>query len=374
MKYLSLLMIPLVLFSCKEKPDADTSSEQDATAYTFYLGTYTGGESQGIYKYGLSPDGRFHNLGLKASSSNPSYLAKDNSGKVLIAVNEDNNDGTGTVSAFAIEEDTLRFINTRATGGAHPCHVSITADNLVLVSNYTGGNLSLFQLNDQTGISERLDLKQHTGKGSTDRQEAPHVHFAKEISANKQVVASDLGTNELWFYRMDSTHNQLVATEQVKLKMNEGGGPRHWSLHPNGKWLFVLNELNSEIQQVTIGDNDEFKLGPVSSILPEGFTEGNTGADIHISSDGNFVYASNRGHNSIAILKIASDDGSLGLIGHESTKGDGPRNFSLSPDEKFLIVANQNTNNIVSYSRDLETGLLTFVDEIKAPTPVCILF
>ncbi len=367
-------MTLLTLLNCKEKPHSDESPKLPDTQYSFYLGTYTDGDSQGIYKYGLTAEGKFVDQGLMAKTDNPSYLAKDTSGNIVLAVNETDIEGSGSITAFSIEQDSLHLINERATGGAHPCHVSVTGDNMVLVSNYSGGNLSLFKLEDQGGLSERLDLQQHSGKGSTDRQEAPHVHFAKKITANQLVVASDLGTNELWFYHIDSTQSKLVSNEQIKLKMNEGGGPRHWALHPDGEWLFVLNELNSEVQQVHYKADGIYELGAFTSILPTDFTEANTGADIHISSDGRFLYASNRGHNSIAILKVDPETGTLELIGHESTKGDGPRNFSFSPDENFLIVANQRTNNLISFKRDADTGLLTFVDEIAAPTPVCILF
>lgn len=374
MKYLGLLLLVLLTMNCKEKSENEKPAKEPEQQEIFYLGTYTNGESKGIYKYSISDSGKLARHKLVATTSNPSYLAKDASGRFLLAVNENDQEGTGFVSAFGIDKDSLRFINAKATGGAHPCHISITSNNMVLVANYTGGNLSLFKLEDQGNLSERLDLVQHQGRGTTDRQEAPHAHFVKKLEQTQTIVASDLGTNELWFYGLDSTNSKLQPTKQARLMMNAGGGPRHWAAHPNGKWLFVLNELNAEVQQVSITEDGDFKLGQATSILPEDFSNPNTGADIHISSDGRFLYASNRGHNSIAILEVQQDTGALKLIGHQSTKGDGPRNFSFSPNENFLIVANQHTNNIVSFKRDSDTGLLNFIDQIDAPTPVCILF
>ena len=237
-----------------------------------------------------------------------------------------------------------------------------------------GGNVGLLKLNDTGNLSELLDIQTHSGKGSTDRQEAPHAHSAWFDKGSNQVIAVDLGTNELWFSTLDEEQQQLIPSNPNTLKMEPGAGPRHLSYHPNGKWIYVLNELNATITIVEKQSDSTYLKGPSISILPEGFNEANTSADIHTTSDGKFVYASNRGHNSIAICKVNEKDGTLSLVGHESTKGDGPRNFSLSPNENFLLVANQNTDNIVAFKRDSDTGLLSFVSQVEAPTPVCILF
>ncbi len=156
--------------------------------------------------------------------------------------------------------------------------------------------------------------------------------------------------------------------------MAPGAGPRHLAFHPNENWLYVVNELDCTVTLVKRTENGLYETNSTISTLPKDYSEPNTCADIHISSDGKYLYVSNRGHNSIAIFSVSNKGGALELIGHESVKGDGPRNFSLSPDEKYLIVANQHTHNIVSFQRDKDTGLLNFVDQIEAPTPVCILF
>jgi 6-phosphogluconolactonase len=156
--------------------------------------------------------------------------------------------------------------------------------------------------------------------------------------------------------------------------MTLGDGPRHLTFHPNNKWIYILNELSGVVTIVQKNSTGQYEKGVSISTLPDDFEDSNTSADIHISSDGKFLYASNRGHNSIVIYNVNELDGSLTLITHESTKGDAPRNFSLSPDENYLLVANQLTNNIISFKRDETTGLLQFVDEIEVPAPVCILF
>lgn len=371
---LSIVLSLVLLFTACQQHKKEVL-EEDNNSTNFYVGTYTDGDSQGIYKYTLQKDGTLEKIGLVAVTENPSFLTKSKDDKILISVNEiSNNDTVGTVSSFLIENDSLLFINKISSGGAHPCHVTINKQGYVLVANYTGGNTGLLKLNKKGALSDLLDIKQHNGKGTHERQEAPHVHSAWFVPDSNEIISVDLGTNELWFSKLDTTVQKLQTTNQQKLKMDDDAGPRHLSIHPNGKWLYVLNELNGTITLVKKDTEGTYVKGNTVSILPIDFKGTNTGADIHISWNGKFVYASNRGHNSIAILKTNELDGSLSLIGYETKNIDTPRNFSLSPDEKYLLVANQNSNSIVSFKRDTKSGLLEFIDEIEAPTPVCILF
>ena len=184
----------------------------------------------------------------------------------------------------------------------------------------------------------------------------------------------DLGTNDLWFSKLEISSNKIVPQSPNKLAMPSGSGPRHLTFHPKNPWIYVLNELSSSISMVKQEATDQYEIINTQSTLPEGFEGENLCADIHISRDGNFLYASNRGHNSIVIYEINKSDGSLVLIGHEDVHGDWPRNFTLSPNGDFLLVANERSNNIVSFKRDHQTGKLTFIAEIEAPSPVCLLF
>jgi 6-phosphogluconolactonase len=185
----------------------------------------------------------------------------------------------------------------------------------------------------------------------------------------------DLGTNQLWFSRIDPTENKFVPEQPNTFSLEPGAGPRHLAFHPGNPWIYVINELSSSVSLVMQNPGTQaYEILQNLSTLPEGFLGENTCADIHISPDGNFLYASNRGDDSIAIFAVDGQSGTLRALGHESVRGKTPRNFSLSPDGQFLLVANQNTNNLVSFQRDKQTGLLTYVDEITAPTPVCILF
>lgn len=368
-----LLALCLLLVQCKNKSmETETASEA-----TFYVGTYTNEQSKGIYKFTLNDTGSMLHKGLVAETTSPSFLSISADKKYLIAVNEisrDNN--TGTVESYKIlaDSDSLAFLSRSSSGGAHPCYVTINDNGVVLVSNYTGGNVGLLHLQSSGELTELLDVEQHEGSGTTDRQEAPHAHSVRFEPETENILTVDLGTNELWFSKLNAEKNKLEQREPYKLAMAEGAGPRHLSFHPNGEWIYVLNELNATVSQVIKSKNGDYVVGSTISTLPADYAEFNLCADIHVTSDGKFLYASNRGHHSIVVYSIDSETGALALVQHQSTMGEWPRNFSLSPDEKFVLVANQFSNNIVCFSRNKQTGMLSFVQEIEAFSPVCITF
>ena len=371
-KIIFLILTLITTLGCQK---ADKKQVQKNKTYPFFVGTYTNGDSQGIYKYNLQKDGKLSRKGLAAISDNPSFLAKSTDSKYLIAVNEiSDKDNVGSVESFLIQGDTLKLINKSSSGGAHPCFVTVNEAGYVLTANYTGGNVGLLQLNSQGELTGLLDLQQHSGSNTTERQTGPHAHSTWFTPKNNDVISVDLGTNELWFSKLDIEAQKLVPSNPNTLAMEPGAGPRHLAFHPNGNWLYVVNELNGTVTLVEKTIAGTYQKKGSFSTLPVDYNKSNSCADIHISSDGKFLYASNRGHNSIAIFKVSSDDGALTLVAHEATRGDGPRNFSLTPDGNFLLVANQHSNNIISFKRNAATGLLEFIDEIKAPTPVCILF
>ena len=371
-----LFALSLILFfSCKntetktETVMTETPQEQ-SEGMPFYIGTYTNGDSKGIYKAVLNADGSLTEPVLAVESENPSFLAFSKNKDILLAVNENEN---GSIESFQVEGDQLLGVNQSPTGGAHPCFVAVNGDEYVLVANYTGGNIGLLKLDPKDGsLSKLLDVEQHEGKGTTDRQEGPHAHSAWFIPDGSGIISADLGTNQLWFSKINTETNKLESATTQKLDLPEGAGPRHLVFHPDNDFIYVLNELDNTISQIENKDGNYSVLSSFS-ILPESFAEYSKAADIHASADGKFIYASNRGHDSIAILEVL-EDGSLKLVANEPTKGKDPRNFQISPDGNFILVANQNGNNLVSYKRDAKTGLMSFVAEVAAPAPVCILF
>lgn len=371
MKLHFVIIALLLLLGCQINKQ---KTMQENGTYSFYVGTYNTEESKGIYRYLLLQDGSLKCIGLAAVSDNSSFLAMSADKKFLVTTNENNNDGTGTVESFLVTGDSLAFLSRSPSGGAHPCFISVNETGFVLVANYTGGNVGLLRLNKKGELAGLLDVQQHTGSGITDRQQSPHAHSAWFNPFDKGIISVDLGTNELWFSHLDTGLQKLISPDPYKLRMDPGAGPRHLVFHPDGKWIYVVNELDCTVTLLEENDLGKYEKGGSVSTLPVGYTEPNTCADIHISSDGKFVYASNRGHNSIAMYEVNPQNGHLNLFGHQSTHGNGPRNFSLSPDDNYLLVANQYTHNIVSFKCDKTSGLLEYVCEIDAPTPVCILF
>jgi 6-phosphogluconolactonase len=367
MKYFSTLAFIFLFLGCKN------SSLKTIKETTFYVGTYTKNESKGIYKYSISKDGKLKNIGVVATITNPSFLAKSKDNKTLFAVSEIDENGTGFVHSYEIKKDALQFINKQESGGAHPCFIAVNEANYIITANYTGGNVGLLKATENGKIAPISFVQQHTGKGTTERQTAPHAHSSWFHPTKNEIISVDLGMNELWFSKLDTTKNELIYTPQKKLKMLDGAGPRHLTFHPNNKWIYVLNELNNTVSLVKETNNAYFIIASITT-LPKGFSTDSKAADIHISKDGKFLYASNRGAQSIAIFKVNSENGSLTSIGYTPVLGANPRNFSLSPNEEFLLVANQDTNNIISFKRNPSSGALTFIDKIFAPTPVCILF
>lgn len=366
-----LLASVLLITSCKNEKNKIPVNQNN---YSFYLGTYTDGESKGIYKVEMDSTGKMQMIGLAAETKNPSFLAFANDQTTLLAVTEvslDNN--MGTVESYQLK-DSMKLISRKPSGGAHPCFVTANKKGVVLTANYTGGNIGYLKVDEKGKLSDLMDVQQHVGKGTNSaRQNKAHAHSVWFQPNSDQIVAVDLGTNQLWLSHIDSSSNKFIPSENGQIELALGAGPRHLVFHPNGRYAFVINELNNTISSFDISDKQTWNLLEDFSTLPYGFEGNSNTADIHISSDGKFLYGSNRGHNSIAIFKV-EENGTLELIGHESTRGDHPRNFSLSPDDKFLLVANKNANNIVCFKRDNNTGKLSFVDELKTPSPVCILF
>ncbi|TNE74508.1 lactonase family protein [bacterium] len=371
-KKISLFLLSAISFSACQIDKASVTQDRLKPAM-FFVGTYTEGksESEGIYAFELDGNGKLINHGLAANSENPSYITKSANGKTLLAVNELEK---GTVEAYQIDGDTLTFINRSSSGGMHPCYVFTDENGYVFTANYSSGTVGVLKQNSIGLLSDLLSSQRHEGKGIHKRQDAPHAHMVRSFEPTKELISVDLGTNQLWFSSLNTEKNELIYSETPTLDMTPGAGPRHFSAHPNGKWLYVINELDNTVSMVEFNKRGDFKKRNSVSTLPAHYEEASFCADIHLSADGKFLYASNRGHNSIAIFSIDASNGSLHLIGHESVRGNWPRNFALSPDERFLIVANQRSNNLVVFKRNTATGLLTFVDEQATPTPVCIAF
>lgn len=374
------IVILLSLLGLIVNKNLEARSPGDVSLQHFFIGTYTDGESKGIYKAGLNTQtGKLTIPELVAPSSNPSFLALTKDQKFLIAVNETTEkDGnkSGYIESFSVTDNGTKIskVSKVSSGGAHPAYVSVNSDGFVLAANYTGGNVALFSM-DRQGKLQLADVKQHYGSGPVKgRQEAPHVHSAFFEPGTDRIFVADLGTDKIAVYHLDKSKPQLIPAKVSEIKLAPGSGPRHMAFHPKKKILYVANELSSSVTVISLNKDGSFTEIESVSALPKDFDKQNTCADIHITRDGRFLYVSNRGLNSVAVFAVNPVDGKLQLITEESTKGQNPRNFTLSPDEKYLLVANQTSQNIVAFKRDAKTGKLSYTDEVKAFLPVCLLF
>nr|WP_263325112.1 lactonase family protein [Neobacillus sp. Marseille-Q6967] len=343
--------------------------------YTGYVGTYTKGDSKGIYKFSLNTaEGKITNVEVAAELENPTYLNLSDDRKYLYAVTKEGDNGG--VAAFAVDnEGKLNFINSEVLAGSPPCHVSVDNNNrYVFSANYHRGSVESHLLKEDGSVLPAASVIKHEGPAGPDpRQDKPHTHYAGLTPDEKYLVVIELGIDALITYKV----KEDATLEKVNLLPLKGGsGPRHITFHPNGIFAYIMTEFSSEVIVLKYHDeNGHFTEQQYISTLPSGFTENNQGSAIHISSDGRFVYAGNRGHNSIAVFRVEQQTGELSFVEHVSTEGDWPRDFVLDPTEKFLVASNQESSNLVLFSRDEGTGKLTLLEsDITVPDPVCVKF
>ncbi|WP_084781955.1 lactonase family protein [Bacillus niameyensis] len=342
------------------------------TQYIGYVGTYTRQTSKGIYRFILDTEtGKLSVPEVAAEVGSPTYLAISEDKKYLYSVAQQ--EKLGGVAAFEIvnEQGELKKVNAQVEEGAPPCHLDVYGDHLV-TGNYHEGKIHLFDINRDGGIELAVDVEQHKGNGPHERQDKPHVHYTALTPDQNYVVVADLGTDEVVTYKIENDELQKVST----LNVNQGSGPRHLTFHPNGKLAYLLTELSSEVFVLEYNaTNGSFTVNQSILAKPEDFVGQNDASAIHISPDGRFVYAGNRGHNSIAVFKVDENTGELTFIEFVATGGEWPRDFCLDPSGAYLVVANQQTGNLVLFKRDQETGKLTQLDaEVEVPEGVCVKF
>ena len=348
-----------------------------AQNYYMFVGTYTSGQSEGIYVY------RFNTLTGDASristfgSKNPSYLCISPNGKYLYAVNE--NGQNGEVSSFVFDRGTgqLHFINKQTSGGADPCYITEDkSGRWIFVANYSSGSLSALPVKADGSLGPLAQNIQHTGTGANkERQEKAHVHSTVLSPDQHYLYTADLGMDREFIYRFDPEKKMpLSPAKDSFVAVDPGSGPRHFVFHPTRPYAYLIDELSGTV--------DVFSFNSVTGALkreqrisshPDNFKGQKGSADIHISPNGKFLYASNRGDaNSIAIYSIDAA-GKLHSKGFQSTDGVHPRNFTIDPKGHFLLVANRDTDNVVIFSINPQTGMLTSTGkQIKIPNPVCL--
>jgi 6-phosphogluconolactonase len=347
--------------------------------WNVFVGTYTRPQkSKGIYAWRFQPaTGKLTALGLAAETSNPSYLAVHPNQRFLYAVNENNN---GAVTSFSIDDASgkLKQLNQVSSKGGGPCHLTTDRSGRFLyVANYNSGSIAAFPINEDGSLGEASAFIQHSGSSANpQRQKGPHAHDVVMSPDNHFVFTADLGLDQVIGYRFDPARGGMATDDGVITKIAPGSGPRHLAFRPDGRFLYVLNEMTSNVVALRYdaakGSTEEMQT---LSTLPSDFKGNNSGAEIAVHRSANYLYASNRGHDSIAIFRIDLTSGKLSPIGYASTRGKTPRGFGIDPTGGWLFAGNQESDNMSMFRIDLKTGNLNPVgDPIEVFAPVSVVF
>ncbi|MCK0161086.1 lactonase family protein [Allomuricauda sp. F6463D] len=356
-------LIAVLVIACAEKPE-------EKPMYTLFVGTYTNGDSEGIYTYTFDANtGELSSQKLAAKITNPSYLAISEDKKNLYAVQEtaDFDSLGGGVSSFRLKGDVLELLNSKGTQGVNPCHVSLSGTGYLAAANYSGGNFSIFSLVDDGALADDPQIIDHN---ALDTVKTSHAHMAQFNTDG--LMVTNLGLDAVKRYNLKA--DKFVPAQQATIAFEDGAGPRHFTFGNNRKMLYVINELNSTVSVFEKDENGNYLETQVVPTLDSTYQGKNSCADLHLSTDGKFLYGSNRGENTIVIFAVDAISGKLELVGRESVHGDWPRNFTMDPTGEFLLVANQKSSNISVFKRDVENGTLTFLSEADLPNPVCLVF
>jgi 6-phosphogluconolactonase len=346
-----------------------------------YFGTYTDAKSKGIYVSSLDPSGRLTEPDLAAETVNPSFLAVHPSGRFLYAVNEVaelEGEATGSASAFAIEGHSGRLtsLNRTPSMGPGPCYLSLDRTGRhLLVANYDGGSLAVLPVGMDGRLGPATASVQHV---DTKRPGAARAHSIDVDAANRFAIAADLGLDRVFVYGFDPTRGVLTANDPPFVALEPGDGPRHVALHPGGRFAYVLNELAMTLTAMRYDpERGALTVTETVSSLPDGVTVATdySGAEVLVHPGGRFLYASNRGHDTIAVFAVDENAGTLRLLEHVATKGKTPRGFGIDPSGAYLLAANQESDSVVVFRIDAGNGRLTPTGQtVEVGSPVAAAF
>jgi 6-phosphogluconolactonase len=349
-----------------------------------YFGTYTGTKSQGIYVSRFdSTTGKLSPPELAAKTTNPTFLAIAPGGNFLYTVSEVDQIGgkrTGAVDAFALDAKSGRLtpLNRQNSGGSGPCHVAVDAtDKCLLVANYGGGSIAALPINPDGSLGEAATTMQHTGSSvNTNRQSGPHAHFILPSPDNRFTLDCDLGLDKIFINHLDASAAKLTPNEPAFTTVDPGSGPRHLLFSLDVKFVYLINELAGTITVFSYNaENAGMTQVQTISTLPRDFSGNNTDAEIALHPSGKFLYASNRGHDSIAVFAVDQTTGKLTFVEHQSTMGRTPRNFAIDQTGHWLLAENQGSDLVVVFAIDSDTGKLRPTGQsISVGAPVCAVF
>lgn len=363
MKQLVPLFLSLIfLHACGPKSNQHQTEAAMDRKYLFLVGTYTENPEDGLNLLGFNPEaGEMNVLHVASDIDNPSFVIANAAQTLVFATEETSSEEGGKVTSFKLDKDnnTLEKINSVFTHGGSPCHISLDpTERFLVVSNYSGGNVTVIPVDPQGNLSSDIQVIQHEG-GSINphRQKAPHVHSAVFHPKEKRVFVADLGTDKVYIYDVaDHGTAPLSPAEPETFAVQSGAGPRHILFNQSGDRLYLIHELTAEVGVYAYEEGDLSHL-ETHSLVAEGFTGEVGAAELRFSPDGDFLYASNRGEaNTITAFSVNHEDGRLSEIQQISSHGEAPRNFIITPDGRFLLCGNQNSNEIFVFNRNQEDG------------------
>lgn len=347
-------------------------------SYLAFVASPSESDENGIYSYRVdATTGELARVAATPAGENPSFLTVHPSREYLYAV-----DGVddGTALAFSIDRETgtLTELNRESSGDAGPCYCSVdTAGRYLLIAHYSGGSVSMVPIGANGRLGEPTDVIVHEeSNAGPDQQTQPRPHSIVPGPENRFAYVPDLGTDRVVVYEIDGENGKLQPVVSHHVGLHEGAGPRHFDIHPDDRFAYLLNERDSTLTAFE-RDADAGTLVEIETVstLPTGFDGYNATADVHVHSSGQWLYASNRGQDSIAVFEIDGESGCPRLVDHQSTRGEWPRNFALDPAGNFLFAENKDTNDIVVFRIDEETGQLAYAGETRdVPQPMCMAF
>lgn len=386
--FIACLVLILSFSACQaDKKQQTKEAVVEDDKLTLFVGTYTrkeghvDGQGEGIYVYEMDKEtGALSYVSTSEEITSPSYLAVHPNNEWVYAVNEydGGEESYASVTAMKYDKDSrqLTYMTQASSMGQYPCYVSIdNTGNFVMAANYAGGSVVLYPINEEGLITESSSYRKHKGSTAHPRQEAPHAHMIVQHPKKDWVFAVDLGADRIYEYKLDTLSMTLdyVADYPNSPSMS---GPRHIAFHPEKEIVYTLNELLGTVETLKLTDESRFRQSlQIISTMADGDDRDAASAAIKVHPSGKFLYASNRGEvNNIVVFSIA-DDGTLTTVGRQSTFGNAPRDFVIDPSGTFLLAANQNTNNVVTFRINQETGMLEETGiETEIPTPVCLKF
>jgi len=382
-KIILLCLSCITIFGCgtkKEKTEDSSEAKVNKNDLFLLVGSYSSAEAEGIklFRFNEETCAMSYVDGVKGIS-NPSYQNVSNDGNYIYSVGEDDED-LATVNAIQLDKEKgkLTLLNSQLVGEGAPCYIRVSPDGqFLLTANYMGGSISVFPIEKDGNIGGHPYTIRFKGHGQdSQRQEQPHLHCVEFTPDGKHLVANDLGLDCIHKYPVSGngpkvTQSNFIKTNNKKdIKLESGSGPRHICFRPDGKFAYLINELSGA---VTVLSYKKELLNPIQYIQSD-TVYGRGSGDIHVSPDGKFVYSSNRlKADGIAIFKVDDKNGTLSRVGYQLT-GVHPRNFIITPNGRFLLVACRDSNCIQIFSRNVTTGALTEVGKVAVSKPVCLKF